>query len=114
MPKKVVKPGPKLNASAAAKSADNVSDLLKSVQKFVEDVYALRHAKPSASDPTPTMAPPVKHGGTFKEILQRAWSDPVPLLTDSHNMLIAAQIMPPTSTIDDFGETYLNLKVSPT
>ena len=77
---------------AAVADVEQLTDFQKACSGTVEFMYDLRHAKPSAvySEERGPFKPvdglfewPVCHGGTFKEIAQRAWSEPDRLLSMS-------------------------------
>lgn len=77
---------------APVSDVEHLADFQKACSKAVEFMYDLRHAKPSTVhlEERGPFKPvnglfewPVCHGGTFKEIAQRAWSDPDKLLSMS-------------------------------
>ena len=93
-----------------AKSTKLVCSCLQSLTKWVNEVYSLRH-NTEANEGAKTMPAPVGHGGTFKQILQRAWQDPEKLLNESLEMLKTVGYMSADSSLDDLG-TLLTLQVT--
>ena len=87
----------------AAKSSGLVCSCLQALNKWVNEVYSMRHAGTVAKEGAKVMPLPVGHGGTFKQILQRAWANPEDLLTGSLEMMKDAGCMGPDSTLEDLG-----------
>lgn len=55
---------------------------------------------------------PIEHGGTFKEIVDRAWSDDYcgQLLSDSFEMIVAADLLESGSNLARMGSAYMTVK----
>ena len=109
---------------ALATSMDTVCPLMVAAQVCVDSMYSLRHTKPETkhdkSLPGLTLEGgdfgwPVMGGGTFKDIAQRAWgSDSRDKLVElSWEMVSAAGLLDPGSSVDTFKEKYLTLKDRP-
>ena len=96
---------------ATASNVESVSPLMQACNACIDSLYSLRH-KTDADIPTEGLKElplddsgkqyvwPVEHGGTFKDIAQRAWKSQDRLFAESCEMLIAAGILDPDATVD--------------
>ena len=99
------------NSLATASNVGSVCPLMLACNACVDSLYSLRH-KTDADLATEGLKElpldgsgkqyvwPVEHGGTFKDIAQRAWKSPDRLLAESLDMLSAAGILDPGATVD--------------
>ena len=55
----------------------------------------------------------VDHGGTFKDIAQRAWNSPEALLTESFHLLQFCGLLEPTDTLETLGDKYMAIEYPP-
>jgi hypothetical protein len=98
------------SSGEVANSVGDLPRLMLEAKEWIENVYARRHKTQETCKPEELMDPPVCHGGTFKDIAQRAWNDgvsPQLLLGDALNLLIGAKFLPDGASIDDMGEKFM-------
>eukprot|EP00435_Cladocopium_sp_Y103_P021182 s564_g5.t1 len=98
---------------ATASDVGSVCPLMLACNACIDSMYSLRH-KTDADIPTEGLKQlpldgsgkqyvwPVQEGGTFKDIAQRAWKSPEHLIAESCEMLVAAGILDPDATPDEW------------
>ena len=106
-PKKKAKISAKAKGSVSGAKLDSeLSPVLRDIRNMVEAINDLRHK--TASDPV-VMPKPVLHGGTFKDIMVRAWAEPSEFLSDSLKLCKACGLLDPGATLDEFGERFMRI-----
>ena len=93
--------------SFGASTMGLVPNFLLKTQEFIATLYSFRHCKPGSEQIWPF---PFLHGGTFKEIAQRAWEQPDTLILDSITLLKKVKVIDSNMTVDEFGEHFLRMK----
>lgn len=105
---------------ASATTVDDLPRLQLDAMDLVEGIYSLRHAKPTDvhTDPLFGMVPkdglypwPICHGGTFKDIAQRAFEDSDRLVSMSTELAFQAGLLEVQDDAE-FLQHYCKLDVS--
>ena len=92
-----------------ANSMADVPGILLSAKKTLEQLWEMRHGY--EGDGKQSLEAPFLCGGHFKAIAQRAWTRPAELLSKSHAMVVAAGIIDKDTTMEQFADNYMRLKV---
>jgi hypothetical protein len=93
-----------------AQSMSDLHPVNQAVLDWVNEVYVMRSNKEGLVDATKCKPWPVLHGGSFKEIAQRAWSDPGKLLGESLELLKKAGESKPDADLNFLGDNFLKQK----
>ena len=114
-PKKKVKTGKSVLPDSIGGSATTLSavpQILIGCQKFIKDLYEMRHNTPELLKKGEMLPAPFLHGGTFKELAQRVWQTGYSqeMLVDSYKMTLAAGLMDPDADLDAFGAKYMTIE----
>ena len=98
------------NSSKAGKAISDVKDVppaLVVLKDWVREVYDLRHGSDEEK------AWPVLSGGSYLEIVQRAWNDSGRLIEDSAKFLRDINLSPASGTEDYLREKWCSWKAIP-
>lgn len=94
------------DASTAPTNMKDVAKVCLVLRDWINELYAMRHGVPAEQQ----RAWPVECGGSFLDVVQRAFSQPDKLLEDSLEFCKRIGLISMSSSTDDFEKRFLFLK----
>ena len=108
----LVKMPPKKRAKttkiAAASTRESLNEVQLALDKWVGNLYSMRHNEKDTVPPHQHLPWPVAHGGTFQEVAMRAWEDPSKLVDQTASLCLRVGLL---EKKDDFEDMFLKMKV---